>query len=144
MVINSIEDALSVIGDAAEDHQSRDEARQYLVHLDPEVEIPQLITALASDNFTIRWEAAEILSEIGYPALKWILQALVDPEKVGNSRIREGVYHVLRNSKDPRVRQLTANLRKNLFGFLADLRTLYEAHRLLQEISDRGKGDLVE
>jgi len=144
MVNRSIEKALSVIGEAAVDQQTKEEAHEYLVHLSPDEEVPQLVEALASPNFKIRWEAAEILSEIGLPALRGMLQALVDPEKAGNPCIREGIYHVLRHTKDQRVRHLTARLMKELHGFAADIKTLYEADRLLTEVFGQEGGIAAE
>lgn len=133
----TMEEALKILGEASVDPSARESAHQFLIHVDPNVEVPQLMEALCSDNFKIRWEAARRLSEIGRPALKKMLHTLVDPKMVGNSCLRSGVYHVLHNHKDPAVRHMTAQLLQDLNGSAADLKTMYEAHRLLQELPDR-------
>lgn len=139
MVIRTIEEALGVIGEASVDQRTKDEAHLFIKQLEPDTEISQLVEALRSNNFKVQWEAAKILSERGIPALKGILQALVDPRKAGDIRLRENVYHVLHNHKDSAVRQMTAHLLEDLRGSAADLKTLNEAHRLLQRITQQEK-----
>lgn len=135
MEYRTIEEALSVLGEASTNWSTREEAHQFLVRTNANIEVPQLVEALCNDNFNVRWQAEKRLSEMGLPALEGILRALVDPKKVGNPRLRNGIYHVLRNHKDAAVRQLTAHLLDDLHGCAADLKSMHEAHRLLQELN---------
>ncbi len=137
MTFTTLDNALSVLGEASVKPRVREEAHQFLNNIDPDVKLIQLVEALRSDNFKVQWEAAKLLSEMGRPALNGILRALVDPKKVGDQRLRNGAYHVLHNHTDPFIRQVTAPLLTHLHGSLADLRTMYEADHLLQEIAGR-------
>jgi HEAT repeat protein len=130
-----VEDALMVLGEASVDARTQAAAYQYLVSIDPSIEIPQLVEALCSDKFKVRWEAAKRLSELGRPAVKEMLSALTDPQRVGEPCLRDGVYHVLHIHRDPAVRQLTAHLLNDLHGSAADLKTMHEAHHLLREFA---------
>jgi HEAT repeat protein len=136
MAFRTLEEALSVLGEASVDPRTKGEARQFLDGIEPDVEARQLVEGLRHDDFKVRWEAARLLSDMGKLALKEMLNALVDPQKVGDPRLRSGVYHVLHHHKDPAVRQMTANLVHDLNGSAADLKTLHEAHHLLQQIGD--------
>lgn len=134
MEIQTVEEALQILGEASIDARTQEAAYQFLQQLDPQQEVPKLVEALRSEHFKVRWAAAKRLSDIGLPALKGILNVLVDPQKVGDQRLRDGVYHVLHDNSDPYVREVTWQLLQDLHGSAADLRTMQEANRLLQEM----------
>ena len=134
--IRTVEEALHVLGEASIDAQTREAAYQFLQHMDPRSEIAELVEALRSEHFKVRWAAAKRLSEMGRPALKGILNVLVDPQKVGDQQLRDGVYHVLNNNRDPYVREVTSHLLQDLHGSAADLLTMQEANHLLREMAD--------
>ena len=132
----TVEEALHVLGEASIDARTRDAAYQFLQHMDPHSEIAELVEALRSEHFKVRWAAAKRLSEMGRPALRGILNVLVDPQKVGDQQLRDGIYHVLHNNRDPYVREVTSHLLQDLHGSAADLRTMQEASHLLREMAD--------
>jgi hypothetical protein len=133
MFLKSVNDALSVFEYSSNPFQ-REEAKRFILAMDQDTSIPILIGALQNDHFGVRWEAAEILARIGCPAMVEILKVLVNPVRVGDPRLREGVLHVFRDNHDPFVREVSAHLQNALHGPVPDLETMREANLLLQEI----------
>lgn len=137
MEFHTVEDALHILGEASFDRLTRRDAYHFIMNVPEEARIPQLIDALQSDNVAVRWEAGKLLTEMGHPALLGMLNTLTNPKKVGNPRIRNGIAHVLRDSHDPTVRELSVSLLNALHGPAADLNAMREASHVLQQISER-------
>lgn len=133
MHFNRVDQAIRILEDLSLPATTRDEAAQYLVNLDNEDEIRQLVATLSNDDFGVRYEAAHLLAMMGSKALPALLEALVNPKLVADSRIREGVMHVLRNNHDPQVIRETATLRSAIKGWAPDLYTMREADHLLEK-----------
>ena len=135
MEFKTVEEALSVFGVTTVEPGAQEAARRYILSMDPNSSIPQLVDALRSDHFWVRWEAAELLAQMGCAAMVEILSALVDPARVGESRVREGIYHVFHSNRDSYVRTVSVPLQHALHGAAADLETMREADHLLQEFA---------
>jgi hypothetical protein len=111
-----------------------------------------LIESLLDDEFSVRWEAAVALAQLGPHAFPDVLEALTDP-KLNTARLREGVMHILHYSSrkeeepssghKPVEVQVVANsgdlvyvdeLMAALKGPAADIRSMVEAGKLLFQI----------
>ncbi len=131
--IESTEVALDLLDNASEEPAFREAAVHYLRdHASPQA-LERLVWALQDDDFGVRWEAALALTQMGQPALVEVLKAIADPRRVGDPRLREGVYHILHNSLLPAPLDVT-DLLEALRGPAADIASLVEAYHLLAQI----------
>ena len=118
-------------------HAQREEAAQYLHSLQGEEGAIELVRELESDEFGIRWNASNLLSRMGMPAFRVMLEALADPHRISDMRLREGVAHALRENHDPRGRRLAAPVLESMKAPVADLQTLHEAHGILMKMINK-------
>ena len=123
--------AINVLDDNSNAYWKRESAARFLSEHPTDRAIEHLVHALQDDNFGVRWEAAVTLTRLGEAALPELLTALADPHRVGDSRLREGVYHVLHYSHAPKMPVPIDGLMEALKGPAADIATLEEANRLL-------------
>ena len=130
MKFESAHQALATLENLSLPRGMREEAARYLSTLDDRYGAEKLVAALQNDHFGVRWEAANLLTRFGMVALPTLLEALTDPYKVADTRLREGVYHVLHYNVDPSVRALTHSLVNALKGQAADIESMREANRI--------------
>ena len=135
--ITSVENAMEILDDPLEDQLLREKAIRYLSYRPFDRVIKKLVEALQYDEFAIRWEAAIALAQLGEKALPELLRALIDPKKVGDPRLREGVYHVLHYNRSPFYSVNITRLLQALKGPAADISSMEEASRLLRPIETR-------
>jgi HEAT repeat protein len=137
MMIDSEARAYRVLGDVHEASSVREAAVRYLAnHATPKA-IQRMTLAMNDDDFGVHWEAAASLAALGMPALPTVLTALTKPDLAASPRMREGAYHVLHYSSAPEVRNYAGRLMQALkgsAGSAADISTLVEANRWLQQI----------
>lgn len=141
MDIVSHQQAVNILDNEAENSILREKAIQYLKEHPESQAIECLVNALEDDNFGVRWEASKALSSIGRDALIALLIALTDPRRVGHIRLRNGAYRVLEHMNIPEVNHLIWRLMFATKGQAADLVTMTEANKLLQELRMREKKD---
>ncbi len=131
MIITSAAQALAVLDDHREAAKGREAAVRYLAdHLTPTV-ITRLVQALQDDDVGVRWEAATVLAHQGEPTLLEVLNALTDPNRVGDPRLRESAYHILHINQAAMPVSI-ADLLDALKGQVADIASLVEADRVLR------------
>ena len=140
MKFETVDQAITVLSNATLNPGLREEAMHYLSEMDDCFEIDQLINLLLDDEFNVRWEAARLLTSMGELALPSLLRALVDPEKVSHTRLREGVYRILHNNHDPSVQNRTRPLMNALRGPAPDFAAMCEASRLLLKMDHSKNG----
>lgn len=134
MFITSEAQALEILDDTGQDMRHREAAARYLAaHPSPEI-VGRLVQALQDNDFGVRWEAAVALSQLGNPALIEMLKALTDPKRVGDSRLRRGIYHALHYNQSLHLPVSMTRLMEALKGPAADIASMEEAGRLLQLI----------
>ena len=131
MDFKSVDDALRALEDFSSGPDIHLAAIRFLATMDECLEARGLVHALQSDDFGVRWEAAEQIVRIWRIAFPLILKALLDPKKVGDSRLREGVIHILHKITDHAFQRDVAPLLKALIGPGADVNAMYEADLLL-------------
>ncbi len=132
--ITSVDRALEMLDDPHENQMLREKAIRYLSHQPSDEIIKRLVWALQDDEFGIRWEAATILAQLGKKALPELLKALTNPDRVGDPRLREGVYHALQHNRDPFYAINITQLLQALKGPAADIASMEEAGRILAQI----------
>lgn len=135
--ITSEEQAFEALDDPLEDQLIREKAIRYLSTRPNEHVIKKLVQALQDDDFGVRWEAAVALAQFGEKALPELLEALTDPERVSDPRLREGVYHVLHNTSGALHYISVAMLVRALKGPAADIAVMDEAGKLLLQLKAR-------
>lgn len=138
MEITSETQAIEVLSDPSEAQTYREKAIRYLSDLGNEKAIDQLVRALQDDDFGVRWEAAVSLSQLGEKTLPVLLEALTDPERVADPRLREGTYHILHYTRGQHYLVSTTRLMKALKSPAADIATMVEAGRLQRKLAAIG------
>ncbi len=132
--IRSEDQAIEILDDPLEPQFLREEAVRYLSLRPTERAINKLVWALQDDDFGVRWEASICLASLGSRALPELLKALVDPKRVGDSRLRAGAYRMLHHSKSQEFPVSIQKLLLALKGPGADIVTLEEAGKLLLQL----------
>ncbi len=142
MLIESVQQAKAVLDDVHEDAGSREAAVRYLAaHAIPAI-ITRLVQALQDDDVGVRWEAANALAQLGEPALREVLKALTDPQRVDDPRLRESAYHILHVTQAAMPVPLT-ELLEALRGPAADVASLVAAHRVLHALQQQAQKTLA-
>ena len=137
MHIMSETQALQVLDDIRQGPLEREAAARYLKRHPTQKVIHRLVLALQDDDFGVRWDAAEALALLGEPALPELVKALTDPQRIGDSRLREGAYHVLHHMQRDRLSVPVDKLMAALKGPASDIAAFEEANRLLHELNSR-------
>ena len=143
MQFQSETQALTVADDSRQDPREREQAIYYLAEHPSPRGIQTMVRLLEDDDFGVRWVAAVGLSRVGEAALPELLEALVDPHRVADPRLREGAYHVLHYNFSPMVSELAWDLMKALKGSAADITTLEAASRVLARFQAQQRGTAV-
>jgi HEAT repeat protein len=142
MTIESEARAYRLLDDVHQAPYVREAAVRYLAKHASPTAIQHLVLALNDDDFGVHWEAAASLAQLGTTALPALLNALTNPELAASPRMREGAYHVLHYASAPEVRNYAGRLMTALKGSAADITTLVEANRCLQQIELEERGAL--
>jgi HEAT repeat protein len=132
MVITSTARALELLDNNREESSFREAAVHYLTNHSSPAVIVRLVQALQDDDVGVRWVAAMALAQLGEAALPEVLKALTDPVRVGDPRLREGVYHILHNNQRSVPVPIT-DLLAALKGPTAGIATLVEVDRVIRE-----------
>ncbi len=134
MMIESASQAHRLLDDVHQPAFIREAAVRYLAQQATPEAIQHLVLALNDDDFGVHWEAAASLAQLGMVVLPTLLKALTNSELAASPRMREGAYHILHYNSAPGVRNYAARLMEALKGSAADITTLVEANRWLEEI----------
>jgi HEAT repeat protein len=137
MTITSENHAIEILDSTNLNSLDREDAVRYLAYQPSELAIKRLVKALQEDDFGVRWEAAASLAKLGDRGLHEMLKALVDPDRVGDPRLREGAYHMLHYNRSEKLPVPTKKLMLALKGPAPDISTMEEAGKLLQLIEKR-------
>ncbi len=133
MLISSSVQAMKILDDVRGDAAIREAAIRYLVKDPTPRVIARLVQALQDDDFSVRWEAARVLALQGETAVLEVLKALIDPERVGDPRLRECAYHILHNNTVSVPVSMAELLEALHSGPAADITSLVEADRVLRQ-----------
>ena len=134
MTIESEARAYHLLDDVHQAPYVREAAVRYLARHATPTAIQHMTLALNDDDFGVHWEAAASLAGLGMAALPTVLEALTKPDLAASPRMREGAYHVLHYNSAPEIRNYAGRLLKGLKGSAADITTLVEANRWLEQI----------
>jgi HEAT repeat protein len=134
VTIESETRAYRLLDDVHQAPYVREAAVRYLTKHATPTAIQHVTLALNDDDFGVHWEAAASLAELGMAALPAVLTALTKPDLAASPRMREGAYHVLHYNSAPEVRNYAGRLMDALKGSAADITTLVEANRWLEQI----------
>lgn len=137
MVLSSENDAIEILDRENVSSLEREDAVRYLAYQPSDRAIRRLVKALQDHDFGVRWEAAASLAKLGDRGLHEMLKALVDPERVGDPRLREGAYHMLHYNRSDKLPVPTKELMLALKGPAPDISTMEEAGKLLHIIEQR-------
>lgn len=132
-MIQSVEEAITLLHDASQAEDEREQAAHYLQHNVTPAGVEALVGALEADEFSVRWASAVALAAIGDAAFRPLVAALASPEN--SARLREGALHVFRQSTGRAVHEKTGELQHVLRGIDADMRTMEVAFHLLAELN---------
>jgi sporulation protein YlmC with PRC-barrel domain len=134
MAITSESEAVAILDDCERDPLAREAAGRYLEHHPTARLIPRLVVALQDDDEGVRRAAAEALIRLGISAWPDLLQALMDPKRAGDPRLRRGAYHVLHQNLA--TAESTAPLMRELHGLKGvNIAAMIEADRLYKRMS---------
>jgi HEAT repeat protein len=134
MKINSETQALEILDDDHKGTIEREEAVRYLADFPSEQVIDRLVKALQDDDFGVRWESSMVLSGFEKMALPSLLKALIDPERVGDPRLRRGVLRVFSHMKGSSQPRSAWKLIDALRSPAADIASMEEAYKMLEEL----------
>jgi HEAT repeat protein len=137
MKFHNVDEALHKIEDPLTDKETRDEAFRFLAELDDCEEAKELVKLLENDELNVRWEAARLLSQMGIKSVNAVLKALMDPKRVSDPMLREGVIHFIHILRDPVLKSKLSPLIKTLKGPAADITTMWEAYHILTSIDPK-------
>jgi len=131
MMMTSAPQAMAVLDDEREKAGVREAAVRYLAEHPTPAVITRLVQTLQDDDVGVRWEAANVLAQLGEPAILEVLKALTDSKRVDDPHLRESAYHIL-HINQAAVPVPTADLLDALRGQVADISSLIEADRVLR------------
>jgi HEAT repeat protein len=143
-MITSVLQAVELLDDASADTIQREMAAHYLEQHPDRTIVQRMVSALEDNDPGVRWASAEALSKLGQRALIDMLMALMDPTRVGNPLLREGVYHALHHNLDPKIPAQAHALMQALRGPVPDLASMEEAFYLLREIREENRNRFKE
>lgn len=141
MTFHNVEDALTALENSQSGKQAHQEAIQYLAALDDCEEAKGLVESLESDDAGVRWEAANLLAELGIKSIPAVLKALMDPTRVSDAQLREGVIHMIHVLQDHDLKHQLEPLVACLKGPAADISTMWSAYHILREINPKACPD---
>ena len=128
-MLNTIEQAKSILQDESKSEKERVEAAHYLgKHGNKEV-ANLLVSALDDDDYGIHWAASEGLAYLGDAAMPALLKALVNPDC--SPRMIHGAKHVFHTSSSVNVRKETANLLHTMHGSAQEIAIMQAASELM-------------
>jgi hypothetical protein len=139
MIFNNVDEAIRVLGRTGGGSLVHQEAIHFLAGLEGCAECEALVRALQNDDFSVRWQASLMLAWMGWKAVPAILSALIDPQRVGDQRLRQSVIHTIHSFQEQAIRSQFAPLLKALSGLAADLATMREASLLYAKICPTGQ-----
>lgn len=128
--------ALRALEDPSLDNETHEKACDFLASLDEKEEARDLVKSLESEKVSVRWDAANILAGLGIQSICAILKALMDPNRVGHPRLREGVLHVYHELQDPELKAKMTPLIESFRGPAPDITSMWVAYRILETIDD--------
>ncbi len=96
-MITSIDEAIKILGDKSYGELNRVKAARFLSKFPEEKVVEFLVCMLHDDDFGVRWETSASLAKLGRAALPPILKALIDPDRVGDTRLRKGAYLAIKH-----------------------------------------------
>ncbi|HTP08493.1 MAG TPA: HEAT repeat domain-containing protein [Anaerolineae bacterium] len=131
MMITSSAQAMEILDDVREEVTFREAAIRYLAKEPTPAVTARLVQALQDDDFSVRWEAAIAVTQLGVTGVLEVLKALTDPERVGDPRLRDSAYHILHLSRAAVPVSIT-DLLGALKGQAADIASLVEANHVLR------------
>ena len=143
-MITSVSQAVQLLDDAGADAIQREMAAHYLEQHPDRSIVQRLVNALEDDDPGVRWASAEALSKLGQRALVDMLVALMDPTRVGDPLLREGVYHALHHNLDPKIPAQAHALMQALRGPVPDLASMEEAFYLLRQMREENRDNFKE
>lgn len=123
--------AVKALINEPENPEIREKAIQVLKDHPDEQALQHLVDALEDDRLGVRWEASEALASMGRDGLIALLQALTDPDRVGDILLRNGAYRVLEHINVPGANHLIGELMHAIKGPAADIATLKKAYFIL-------------
>ncbi len=144
MNFQSVDEALRVLEDMTLGANAHLEAVRYLSSLDECYEAEGLVHALQNDDFGVRWEAGNLLAKMGKPAIPAMMQALLDPKRVADSRLREGMVHILHKLEDHVLKNDAAPLLSALKGPAPEMDTMKQAYLLFRKIDPQACPEIKE
>lgn len=139
MGITSETEALQVLDDNHKENLEREEAVRYLAEIPKKTVIERLVQALQDDDFGVRWEASVALSKLGKKGLPILLRALMDPQRVGDPRLRRGAFRVLKGMEMSSRPPSADRLMEALHGPAADIVSMEEAYKVFCEVEKGSK-----
>jgi|GEM_PF-2297853 len=134
MDIVSYNQAVTALDNDAEDPLLREKAIRYLKEHPDSQAIEHIVNALEDDSFGVEWEASNALTSLGRDCLVALMMALTDPARAGDVRLRNGAYRILKHMNFPDIDHQVWKLITATKGPAADLMTMIEANKLLQEL----------
>jgi HEAT repeat protein len=135
MSIPNVEEALRIIENISLDKETHQKARQFLADLDKNEKARELVESLESNDSGIRWKAATMLGSMGKLSVSAVLKALMDPNRVCDPHLRQGVIHMIHVFRDRDLKHQLEPLIDHLEGPAADIATMWEAYRIFKEIN---------
>ncbi len=132
-MFTSVVQAIKTLDDLDSAVGAREAALRYLAERPTPAIIARIVQALQDDDFGVRWEAANVVTQLGEPALLEVVKALTDPQRVGDPRLREIAYHILHSQQLALPVPIT-DLLAALKGPAADIASLIEADHVLNAI----------
>lgn len=134
MEIKTFEEASKILEMKYDSPVLHEKAIDYLVEHPNDQAIQRLVLALQDDDFGVRWMASLALAKLGKKALIAVLEALTDPHRVGDSRLRAGAYRMLEHMNLPEISESARMLMPALKGPAADICSMEAAFIFLQEL----------
>lgn len=141
-MISTVMEALQALENVSAGSQKHLEAIRFLNGLDECFEVKNLVKALQNDDFSVRWEAADLLAKIGHSAIPQMLKALMDPERAGDPRLRNGVVRIIHKLEDHLLKKELSPLLAATKSSSADIETMRVAFQLLKKFDPSACDDV--
>ncbi len=134
MKITSINEAIKVLDDLSKGEVERVRAIDYLTDMTEERVVVRLVDALQDEDYGVRWKASTSLAKLGGSALPYILKALMDPDRIGDTRLRRSAVRAIKHMDRACLPKSMEELLEALQGSASDVSSMETAYKVMSDL----------
>ena len=130
MKIRSIDEAFKILDDYSRGEVDRVNAIAYITDIPEERVVVRLVKALQDEDYGVRWKASTSLAQLGPMAIPSLIKALMDPDRIVDTRLRRGAVRVLKHMDRTCLPKSVEDLFEALQGSASDVASMEAAYKV--------------